>query len=340
MPGYLSTTENEFQNDFANPIEKHGDSATLDRFHRVTKPFLLRRLKSDKNVIADLPEKVYINETCELTAEQVKLYEELASRELTALSREELRDQRQSVMSGGGNKKAKNELKKEFNKGRNKTQMFIFALFTKLKQICDHPAVYLKSKEKLRLEAEEKAKLEGASGGGGGEAGAGGAGGGSGFGGGAGNSFGSSSSSTNVGALTNSADGADQAIVLTDNDSAASSPATGKRNGAKAKAKSKAKSRGASKNTVGSKNTATSKNTFLSDSPGSSIYMIDESPSPKSKGKKKGRKGKKKKKIIHPFSPDPKRSGKTQVLLGILETAFASRLKSLLMSEMIWKCKY
>ena len=44
-----------FKDEFATPIQREGDSHVADRFRRITAPFLLRRLKSDKTIINDLP---------------------------------------------------------------------------------------------------------------------------------------------------------------------------------------------------------------------------------------------------------------------------------------------
>ncbi|CAD7925765.1 unnamed protein product [Amoebophrya sp. A25] len=76
--GYLGATPGEFNRNYARPIEKESSQEVLKQFHRVTKPFLLRRLKTDKAIIRDLPDKIYCNESCALTTEQVALYEALA----------------------------------------------------------------------------------------------------------------------------------------------------------------------------------------------------------------------------------------------------------------------
>ena len=45
---------------------------------RITKPFILRRLKTDKSIINDLPDKVYSTDHCELSEEQIWLYEQVS----------------------------------------------------------------------------------------------------------------------------------------------------------------------------------------------------------------------------------------------------------------------
>ncbi|CAD7928315.1 unnamed protein product, partial [Amoebophrya sp. A120] len=75
--GYLGDTAGSFAKTYARPIEKDGCRETLQQFHRVTQPFLLRRLKTDKQIIKDLPDKVYCDEKCGLSKEQASLYQAL-----------------------------------------------------------------------------------------------------------------------------------------------------------------------------------------------------------------------------------------------------------------------
>jgi non-specific serine/threonine protein kinase len=84
----------------------------MERLARTVSPFILRRLKTDKSIIADLPEKIEIKEYCTLSDEQVVLYK-AAVDEL----REDLTDA--SAMRRRGS---------------------ILATITKLKQICNHPS--------------------------------------------------------------------------------------------------------------------------------------------------------------------------------------------------------
>ncbi|MEL6911926.1 MAG: SNF2-related protein, partial [Cyanobacteria bacterium J06598_4] len=59
-PGFLGN-RNFFQKRFAVPIEKYGDRESLNILRSLTQPFILRRLKTDKNIIQDLPEKQEMN---------------------------------------------------------------------------------------------------------------------------------------------------------------------------------------------------------------------------------------------------------------------------------------
>jgi SNF2-related domain/SNF2 Helicase protein/LAGLIDADG-like domain len=55
-PGYLGSAE-EFRRQFALPIERASDADAIARLKALTAPFILRRVKTDRSVIADLPEK-------------------------------------------------------------------------------------------------------------------------------------------------------------------------------------------------------------------------------------------------------------------------------------------
>ena len=48
----------DFSDSYAKPIQKYGDSHVAERFRKVTAPFMMRRLKTDKSIISDLPDKI------------------------------------------------------------------------------------------------------------------------------------------------------------------------------------------------------------------------------------------------------------------------------------------
>ena len=72
-PGFLGT-QTEFRKRFFVPIQVHGDQDAAERLKRLTGPFILRRLKTDKSIIADLPDKLEMKVFCTLTKEQASLY--------------------------------------------------------------------------------------------------------------------------------------------------------------------------------------------------------------------------------------------------------------------------
>lgn len=113
--GYLGNI-NSFQKNYAAPIEKQRDAEKIEKLRKVTSPFALRRLKNDKLIINDLPDKIVFDEYCYLTKEQAALYEKV------------LESSFKSIEASRGIARRGN----------------IFKLITSLKQICNHPAQYTK----------------------------------------------------------------------------------------------------------------------------------------------------------------------------------------------------
>jgi SNF2 family DNA or RNA helicase len=126
-PGYLGSKQ-FFQRRFAMPIEKYGDTASLAQLRSLVQPFILRRLKSDRDIIQDLPDKQEMTVFCGLTADQAALYQQVVEQSLADI---------------------------ESAEGLQRRGM-ILALLIKLKQICNHPAQYLKQ---ATLEQHNSAKL-------------------------------------------------------------------------------------------------------------------------------------------------------------------------------------
>jgi SNF2 family DNA or RNA helicase len=73
-PGILGSSE-LFRARYAIPVERHGQTEPAERLRAVTRPYILRRLKSDKSIIDDLPDKIEIKQHCHLTPEQASLYQ-------------------------------------------------------------------------------------------------------------------------------------------------------------------------------------------------------------------------------------------------------------------------
>lgn len=114
LPSYFPT-EPAYREIFINPIEKQGDPAKKALLARLIQPFLLRRKKDE--VLEDLPEKIEEIAYCDLSEDQQELYRSAVYRERDALLHEvEQGDQPVPFLH-------------------------IFALFSRLKQICDHPSL-------------------------------------------------------------------------------------------------------------------------------------------------------------------------------------------------------
>jgi SNF2 family DNA or RNA helicase len=113
-PGFLGT-QTEFKRTFFVPIQASRDSEAVSRLKRLTGPFILRRLKTDKTIIADLPEKMEMKVFCTLTKEQASLYAAVVKDASSAL------DSTDGIKRRG----------------------VILGTLSKLKQVCNHPAQFL-----------------------------------------------------------------------------------------------------------------------------------------------------------------------------------------------------
>ena len=111
-PGLLGPAE-RFRRRFAIPIERNGDAAATEQLKRITGPFILRRLKTDKSVIADLPDKLEMKVWCNLTPEQASLYQATVDDMMTKIEAAEPGIERRGL---------------------------VLATMAKLKQVCNHPA--------------------------------------------------------------------------------------------------------------------------------------------------------------------------------------------------------
>jgi superfamily II DNA or RNA helicase len=109
-PGYLGSLD-RFRKRFALPIEKGKDENKSRILKHLISPFLLRRMKTDEGIAADLPEKVEMKIYCQLSPEQAAAYQAVVDSLITDL------DSLQGIAKRGR----------------------ILATLTKLKQVCDHP---------------------------------------------------------------------------------------------------------------------------------------------------------------------------------------------------------
>lgn len=115
--GYLGRI-GMFRNHFAVPIERGGSDKRAAILRKITRPFILRRLKSDRSIIRDLPEKNEMKVFCNLTSEQAALYQAVVDQMFTRI---------------GGEAESSFE-----RKG------LILSALVKLKQITNHPVNFLR----------------------------------------------------------------------------------------------------------------------------------------------------------------------------------------------------
>ncbi len=119
-PGYLGSPT-DFRRLFAVPIERHREEDRLRRLRQLIRPFVLRRLKTDPNILPDLPAKNEMTVFCNLTREQASLYEATVKEMMTQI------DNTTGIQRRG----------------------LILATLVKLKQICNHPVQLLKDGSSL-----------------------------------------------------------------------------------------------------------------------------------------------------------------------------------------------
>jgi SNF2 family DNA or RNA helicase/uncharacterized Zn finger protein len=128
--GYLGGSK-WFKENFAVPITENHNIHCLEKFKKITQPFILRRLKSDKSIISDLPEKIENTNYCTLSKEQAAIYQNVIAQLMPGIE----------------------ETEDNFNR-----QGLVLKMITALKQVCNHPVQYLK-KGKPEIENSGKTQL-------------------------------------------------------------------------------------------------------------------------------------------------------------------------------------
>ncbi|MEM1319555.1 MAG: DEAD/DEAH box helicase [Bacteroidota bacterium] len=113
--GYLGGLK-AFKDNYARPIEVDRNQQQLKRFRKITSPFILRRVKTDKSIIKDLPDKIEQDQFCQLTSKQAALYQSVVDNTM-----------RQIETAEGIARKG-----------------LVLKLITALKQVCNHPRQFLK----------------------------------------------------------------------------------------------------------------------------------------------------------------------------------------------------
>ncbi|MFI9246163.1 SNF2-related protein [Streptomyces sp. NPDC053086] len=114
-PGLLGPLKS-FRARHARAVENGEDAEAVERLSRLVRPFLLRRKKSDPGIVPELPPKTETDHPVPLTREQAVLYEAVVRESMLAIETAEGIGRRGLVLK----------------------------LLGALKQICDHPALYLK----------------------------------------------------------------------------------------------------------------------------------------------------------------------------------------------------
>jgi len=130
-PGLLGSAR-AFRERFAVPVERYGDDEAAARLKRIVGPFVLRRLKTDRSIIADLPDKLEMKVFCNLTREQATLYQAVVDDMLARIEDSEGMERRGLVL----------------------------ATMTRLKQVCNHPVHLLADGSRLDGRSGKLARLD------------------------------------------------------------------------------------------------------------------------------------------------------------------------------------
>jgi len=130
-PGMLGSAE-LFRTRYAIPVERHGLTEPAERLRAITRPYVLRRLKTDPTVIDDLPDKIEIKQYCQLTTEQASLYRSVVD------------DMMEKIESTDGIERRGN----------------VLAAMAKLKQVCNHPAQLLHDRSTIGRRSGKVIRLE------------------------------------------------------------------------------------------------------------------------------------------------------------------------------------
>ena len=129
-PGLLGS-QAEFRRRFIIPIQSRRDPDATQRLKQLTGPFILRRLKTDRSIINDLPEKNEMKVYTPLTKEQASLYGAVTEDALAALQEAE------GIQRKG----------------------MVLATLMKLKQVCNHPAQFMGDNSDLAGRSGKLARL-------------------------------------------------------------------------------------------------------------------------------------------------------------------------------------
>jgi SNF2 family DNA or RNA helicase len=130
-PGFLGSQAG-FKRNFFIPIQAERDPEAAKRLKEITGPFILRRLKTDTSIISDLPEKMEMKTYCTLTKEQASLYAAVLEDIEEAMEEAEEGIQRKGI---------------------------ILSALSRLKQVCNHPAQFLKDNSGIPGRSGKLARL-------------------------------------------------------------------------------------------------------------------------------------------------------------------------------------
>ncbi len=113
VPGLLGTVK-QFR-DFVKQMTKTQNSGAVSALRRLVRPYILRRMKTDPQIVPDLPDKTEVSVECGLSKKQAVLYEKVI-----------LDVEKQLKTSDGIQRKG-----------------LVLSMLMRLKQLCNHPDQFL-----------------------------------------------------------------------------------------------------------------------------------------------------------------------------------------------------
>ncbi|MGQ0840980.1 DEAD/DEAH box helicase [Actinokineospora sp.] len=128
----LLGTVGTFRTRWGRTIEVDRDNRSAGRLSRLVRPFLLRRRKSDPGIAPELPPKIETDHHVALTAEQAGLYQRVVADVMAEIRASETEIARRGL---------------------------VLKLLVGLKQVCNHPAHYLKETDAPARSRSEKLQL-------------------------------------------------------------------------------------------------------------------------------------------------------------------------------------
>jgi SNF2 family DNA or RNA helicase len=134
-PGYLGS-QKKFRSQFGLPIERYHDPQASQELRQQVGPFILRRLKTNPAILQDLPEKMEMKVYCNLTEEQASLYQVVVDESLASVEAAEAEEDR--IQRSG----------------------LVLSMLLKLKQVCNHPALFLGDQSGLAGRSGKLERLE------------------------------------------------------------------------------------------------------------------------------------------------------------------------------------
>lgn len=136
--GYLGSL-NKFSNTYAKPIQQDNNQEQLEVFKKITAPFILRRLKSDKSIIQDLPDKIETDYFANLESEQAAIYQNVVENTMEQIQKAKELEENSDIHRRG----------------------LVLKLMGALKQICNHPYQYLgKGEQFMHLSGKSKLLID------------------------------------------------------------------------------------------------------------------------------------------------------------------------------------